>query len=654
MFALTAVFLLQAAQQTLIVRPPSPRVASGDTLRLTAELRDASGRLVPGVRYRYSYAGGDRQAAIDSTGLVTAVAPGTVRAAVVALVDGQSPVVKRIDLTITPGRASRLEVAPRPSVLLAGGRVRLTAMAWSAGNDPAIDSISWRSSSPGVARVDAGHILTGVAPGRAEITATAGRATAAFAVTVRAAKVGRVDVAPATTAGRQGDVVKFSVTVRDAAGRAIERLTPQWTMSGGAGLMDQDGTFVGYDAGTYTVTANFGARSADATVTLSERDVRRKATLVGSVVRGAFSTSEVWVHPNGKVAYLGTLGDRLYALDISNPASPVIVDSVVANTRHVNDIMSTADGKTLVFTRENADNRRNGIVICSIEDPLHPRPVSEFTDGVTAGVHSAFVYTQARYGSHVYLTNDGTGAIHVIDINDPQHPKQAATWRTPRDDAGRSLHDIDVQDGLLYASYWNDGLVILDVGNGIRGGSPSNPQFVSQFKYDLDARYRELSAFDPSGYIRGTHTAWRHGKFVIIADEVFAQADLQAVLSKRVSRAYGDLQMIDVSDVAHPRSVAHYTPEYGGVHNIWVAGDTLYVGAYNAGFRAFDISGDVRGDLKAQGREIANFMTSSPNGVIPNAPMTWGAVVSHNLIFVNDFNAGLFILRLEPRQQVVP
>jgi hypothetical protein len=34
------------------------------------------------------------------------------------------------------------------------------------------------------------------------------------------------------------------------------------------------------------------------------------------------------------------------------------------------------------------------------------------------------------------------------------------------------LHDVDVQDGLLYGSWWNDGLVILDVGNGIKVSAP--------------------------------------------------------------------------------------------------------------------------------------------------------------------------------------
>jgi len=68
-----------------------------------------------------------------------------------------------------------------------------------------------------------------------------------------------------------------------------------------------------------------------------------------------------------------------------------------------------------VFTREGAADRKNGIVIADTHDPLHPKAISEFTTGVTAGVHSAYVYQQPKYGTHVYLTNDGTGAVHVID-----------------------------------------------------------------------------------------------------------------------------------------------------------------------------------------------------------------------------------------------
>ena len=145
--------------------------------------------------------------------------------------------------------------------------------------------------------------------------------------------------------------------------------------------------------------------------------------------------------------------------------------------------------------------------------------------------------------------SDGTGALHIVDITDPAHPKQLATWKTPRADAGGMLHDVDVQDGLLYGSWWNDGLVILDVGNGIKNGTPSNPQFVTQYKYDLDALYKDVEAEGGKGFIRGTHTAWRYKDYVIIADEVFGNTAAEALFSGGISRAHGRLQVLDVKDI---------------------------------------------------------------------------------------------------------
>ena len=53
-------------------------------------------------------------------------------------------------------------------------------------------------------------------------------------------------------------------------------------------------------------------------------------TVVGRLPRTRFSTEEVWVHPNGKYAYLGTGGggDRMYVIDISNPAAPKEADFI--------------------------------------------------------------------------------------------------------------------------------------------------------------------------------------------------------------------------------------------------------------------------------------------------------------------------------------
>jgi hypothetical protein len=44
-----------------------------------------------------------------------------------------------------------------------------------------------------------------------------------------------------------------------------------------------------------------------------------------------------------------------------------------------------------------------------------------------------------------------------------------------------------------------------------------------------------------------------------------------------------------VSDLAHPRTVAHYSVPEGGAHNMWVAEDVLYMGYYSAGARVLDV-----------------------------------------------------------------
>ncbi|HMG19610.1 MAG TPA: hypothetical protein VK573_12865, partial [Gemmatimonadales bacterium] len=460
----------------------------------------------------------------------------------------------------------------------------------------------------------------------------------------------RVEILPAGARVRQGDVVQFTARALTAAGREITGLTPAWSFSPGEGMITDEGSFVGYETGDYVVTASFGTRSAEVPVTLAPRNARRPVEVVGRLPRSLFTTEEVWIHPNGRIAYLGSGsgGDRMYAIDISDPAKPVVTDSIVANTRRVNDIMTTPDGKFLVFTREGAADRKNGIVIAALDDPAHPKPIAEFTEGVTGGVHSAFVYRQEKFGTHVYLTNDGTGALHVLDISDAYHPKEVAQWRTPRADAGRTLHDVDIQDGLAYLSYWNDGLVILDVGNGMAGGSPSNPQLVTQYKYDLNDLYRDVEARHGPGFIRGTHTAWRHKNYVFIADEVFPAGQVEGAKDASAFRAFGRLQVLDVSDLRHPRPVAWYEPEYGGVHNVWVAGDTLYLGAYNGGFHAFDVSGELLGDLRTQQREIVHVHTADMDGNQKNTPMTWGVVVRDGLAYVNDMLNGLWIVRIKP------
>jgi hypothetical protein len=430
----------------------------------------------------------------------------------------------------------------------------------------------------------------------------------------------------------------------------VPDVVPEFLLGQGeSASIDGDGMFVAERAGTYRVIASFAGRTAEATVAVRPRDVVRPASVVGRLPVTGMATAEFWLHPDGRHGYLATIGDRLYAIDLANPANPVVTDSVMVDARVINDVMTTEDGRFGVMTREGASGRKNGIVILSFEDPAHPKQVAEFTETVSGGVHSTFISK-----GYVYLTDDATGSMRVIDIRDPRTPRQVARWETPRTDAGRMLHDIDVQEGLAYLSYWNDGLVVLDVGNGVKGGSPENPQFVTQLKYDLNALYRDVEAVGGPGFIRGTHTAWRSGKYVFVGDEVFSAKPIGNLGPIGLGRAYGRLHVVDISDLMRPRIVAWYEPRDGGAHNVWVAGDTLYMGDYQGGLRVLDVSGELRGNLLEQGREIAHVHTGDTKGNVPNAPLTWGAIYRNGYVYVPDMNSGLWVVKVEGGGKATP
>jgi hypothetical protein len=650
LFALPVLVLLQQSGSPIArveILPAQPELRIGETLQLQARVLDGSGAVVPGARVLWF---GSGEGSVDSTGLVRGGFRGTVQVVAMALAPGSRRVVGEARVKVLPAPAARLAVEPATARLAIGSRLTLRGTPLSADLDVRGDVVTFQSSNPRVATVTADGRVLAVGAGRAVISATAGAATAPVPIEVVPTPVASLAIAPPTSQVRTGDVVRFGFTAKDRAGGAIEGLTPRWSVAAtgatGVAQIDGEGAFVAEEQGTYTVTVTVGTQSADAFVHATARHVARGIEVVGRVPV-KFQGAEVWPHPGGRCVYYSTIGDRLYAIDVTTPSTPRIVDSIMIDARHINDVMTTEDGRYGVFSRENASNRKNGIAVFDASDPCHPRMISDYTETVSGGVHSAYVYQ-----GHVYLTDDATGSLRVISIEDPYHPKEVGRWQTTQTEHGRYLHDVDVRGGLAYLSYWNDGLIILDVGNGMRGGTPEKPALVSQLKYDLDHLYRRVDDMYGLG-ARGTHTAWRHRNYVFIADEVYASRAAKGHDGGN-DLTWGRLQVVDVADITKPKVVAWYEPTDGGVHNIWVEGDSLYMGAYQGGGRVLDISGELKGDLLRQGREMAWLFTADSLGWKPRATFTWGAVVKDGLIYFNDINTGLWITRLERKERLVP
>ncbi|MCC7132738.1 MAG: Ig-like domain-containing protein, partial [Gemmatimonadales bacterium] len=327
--------------------PPSPIaklvIAQGnnvtmtaqDTLRLVATPVDSAGAPVAGARVSFTGQGAYFEAQVDPTGLIRSGSTGAFNVLATAIVPGSRPVRELVRVTMVAGPAARIAVSPTVGSVIAGQRLRLEAKVYSRAGDQRADRVQWSSSAPTVASVRADGVLDARAAGTARITAKVGAVEETVPVTVLPNTIASFKITPEATEARAGDVVRFTVVATDRAGKQVTGFTPQWAFSPGQGMVDADGSFVGYEAGTYLVTASIGTRSAEATVTLKPRDVRRPATVVGRLPRTRFTTEEVWIHPSGKYAYLGSGsgGDVLFAVDISDPSKPTVTDSIVVNTR---------------------------------------------------------------------------------------------------------------------------------------------------------------------------------------------------------------------------------------------------------------------------------------------------------------------------------
>jgi len=614
----------------------------GEKIRFSAAAKDASGNLIdakPSVWFAAPF----DLAGADESGEVTFHAPGIVT--VGAVIAGKTGYAK---VNVGTSKITTLEIEPLARPIVAGSAERLNAIARTLNGQPRADAdIKWTTDKPSVATVDAAGLVTGITPGSATISAASGEASSKISVQVVRDAVRKLTIKPSTADGRTGDVVHL--TASDGS-RAVP---VRWSVTGGGASIYQEGAFVAEKAGTYVVTASSGQHSASAAVVVKPRNVEREVEVVSHVPMPDLQMSEEWII--GHHAYLATIADKLFVYDIADPANPKLLDTLKVDARLINDISTTPDEKIGVFTREGASNRKNGIVFLDTSDPSHLKVLSEYTATVSGGVHSAYIDNH-----YVYLTDDATGSLRIIDFQDVKHPKEIARWQTENPtvvtlntemgsmSSGRYLHDLQVKDGIAYLAYWRDGLIILDVGNGMAGGSPENPKLISQYHFNHYELYGD-------GWLAGTHSVFRYKNYLFVGDEVFPAIFNIEDRDRIPVRAI--CHVMDLSDVKHPKEVAQYEAPEGGSHNFWAANDMLYEGYYSGGARVLDISGELRGDLYRQGREIARFWTGDSKGFRPNLPFTWGGQPCsvtcdtpelNGLVYFNDIHSGMWITKLGP------
>ncbi len=666
--ALAAAFLLFAASAAaqeeaeeptgpqpseLIVTPSEVTLEVGETLTLEAEVRDEEGGVMDRTVVFYSRR--RRAVGVNPAGIVEAYRPG--EHTLIAMVPRDpednnrraEPAVQiEIPVTIPNPPVATVEVANLPGRLYAGTEVSLRALVTDTSGATRNDvEVGWSSSDPSVADVDALGVLTLAGAGGATLTLTAEAVShdAAIEVAANPAASITLEARPDPNASdpvRTGDVVFFEAEVLDASGSAVPEYPVQFASFGIAadgiiapGATSQvgaDGAFVAERPGTHTVIADGFTVSASASVRVVSRNVRKDVEIVGQGPVRDRRTSDLWVWEgtDGRdYAVTGThsADGHAYFWDVTDPSAMALIDTVRVDARTVNDVKVSEDAKFAVISREGASNRKNGLVILDVSDPANGvQVIARYDDQLSGGVHNVFIAEE-----HIYALSAGR-RYDILNAEDPTNPYRVGRFEL--DTPGHSIHDVWVHEGIAYSSNWSDGVVAVDVGGGGMGGAPNNPVLLGSTPY-------------PSGW---NHAAFPYrsestGKFLMIGgDEAFPYQTIRQ--PETPGRAAGWIHIYEWDNWEEPKEVARYQVPEAGTHNLWVEDDMLYIAYYNAGLRVVDISGELRGDLYRQGREIAAFLPEDPEGHIPNAPMTWGPQPYKGHIFLSDMNSGLWAVKL--------
>jgi len=157
---------------TVVMSPDPATVVAARTLQLVAVPKAADGTDAGDladrkVTWSVANAAGPIRATVSGTGLVTGLYPGD--ADVTVSIDG---VTKTLRVVVT---AASLRIASPSTFMLTGTSVQLTAIVLDANSAVLANvPVTWSSSNPNVAAIDANGVLTATTPGFVTITATGG------------------------------------------------------------------------------------------------------------------------------------------------------------------------------------------------------------------------------------------------------------------------------------------------------------------------------------------------------------------------------------------------------------------------------------------------------------------------------------------------
>jgi hypothetical protein len=540
-----------------------------------------------------------------------------------------------------PPVAGDLVLRAPDSPLPAGFPVWIEASVGPEGQ-PWPDPIAWSSSDRTVLRVSDSGVVTGLAPGSALITATSAPVTAEIRLQVIPDQARILTVSPAAANALSGEVVHFTASVRSVTGVELDDGRVHWSTTpiegGRSARVEPDGAFVAPAPGSWLVTAARGSLSSSAIVAVTPRQHTTTLQPIAAVPLppdgGPAAGVRVFEGIDGRDwAWVWTDDPaRIHVLDITDPEHPRYERSMDPGANRVHDLeIGGGNAWAIVAVSGAADSA--GLLVLDLSLPATPRPQARLNDGLAGGASAVAVDHD-----HVWAGSIEDGTLVGFDLSDPDRPVRIAGWRaSSRDTNAGYISDIDAGNGIALLARWHDGLTVLDIGAGISGGTAARPALVSEYRYRVRRDGREWG---------NTLRVRRWRDWVLLGDGIDG-------CTTCVDGPRGGIRVLDVTEIRRPREVARYEVPEAGIRDFQVdhRTETLIAAFGTGGLRLADLSGELRGELYGQGREISATPTGAWHDGIPSRSLARGARVLKQAVFVADMYAGLRVFRIESQEE---
>lgn len=284
-----------------------------------------------------------------------------------------------------------ITVTPPTPVLNVGSVQQLVANPTTSGGRIVSANVSWNSDAPGVATVDGNGLVTAVAGGTANISATAGGETASAVITVwHPVQTITLASAGGVTSIREEGSLQLTPTFTDATGAAVTGRQVVWTSSNPAvATVSPTGRLTGLLEGTTTITA----------------------TALGSAVNGTFALTVAGAPLVATVTLAPTLG-RFMAAGMT--------DQFVATARAASGTVLSLTGRTVVWssaTLTTATVSATGLVTMLVENGS-TSAIRVSVDAVNSNIITVQGYPEVSHGVQVVTGTipSGDSEFYVIDV----------------------------------------------------------------------------------------------------------------------------------------------------------------------------------------------------------------------------------------------